>query len=160
MCASATGKKHITDACDIIEEQYGILTRHRGKEQGTKHTRENYNGKKTLTSWYMNFLVKKHTKYLYSFECLTWWKKLRTVWYSWVYDMTNVFVLALHINPFHLMLQSMLFRVMNTSIMGTPCDIAFYWKDGATDAGTGVHDGGTASLAFEGVGNGGKGTLT
>jgi len=38
------------------------------------------------------------------------------------YDRTNVFVL--HIHPFHLMLQSVLFRVMNTSIMGTPCDIS------------------------------------
>jgi len=27
------------------------------------------------------------------------------------------------------MLQSVLFHVMNTSIMGTPCDIVFYWKD-------------------------------
>jgi len=28
------------------------------------------------------------------------------------------------------MLQSVLFRVMNTSSMGTPCDIGLYWKDG------------------------------
>ena len=35
------------------------------------------------------------------------------------YDRTNVFVLALHIYPSHLMLQCVLFRVMNTSIMGT-----------------------------------------
>jgi len=27
------------------------------------------------------------------------------------------------------MLQSVLFYVMNTSIMGTPCGIGFYWKD-------------------------------
>jgi len=28
------------------------------------------------------------------------------------------------------MLQSVLFRVMNTSIMGTPCYIGFYCKNG------------------------------
>jgi len=43
--------------------------------------------------------------------------------------MTNVFIFALHIYPFHLMLQSVLFRVVNTNIVGTPCDIGFYWKD-------------------------------
>jgi len=31
------------------------------------------------------------------------------------------------------MLQSVLFRVMETSIVGTPCDISFYWKDGALE---------------------------
>jgi len=31
------------------------------------------------------------------------------------------------------MLHSTLFRVMNTSIMGTPCDIGFNWKDGALE---------------------------
>jgi len=30
-------RKHITGACDIIEEQAGILSGHRGKEQGMKH---------------------------------------------------------------------------------------------------------------------------
>jgi len=54
--------------------------------------------------------------------------KTENVSHSWVYDRTNVFVFALHIYPFHLM-----FRVMNTSIMGTPCDISFYWKDGALE---------------------------
>jgi len=49
-----------------------------------------------------------------------------TFWHSWVYDRTNVFTFALHIYPFHLMLQSVLFRVMNTSIMGTPWDIGVY----------------------------------
>ena len=44
--------------------------------------------------------------------------------YSCVYDRENVF--ALHIYLFHLMLQGVLFRVMNTSIMGTLCDIGFY----------------------------------
>jgi len=57
-------------------------------------------------------------------------EKLMTFSHSWVYDRTNVFIFALHIYPFHLMLQSVLFRVMNTSIMGAPCDIGFYWKDG------------------------------
>jgi len=42
------------------------------------------------------------------------------------YDRINVFTSALHIYPFHLMLQSVLFRVMNTSIMGTPCVTDFY----------------------------------
>jgi len=28
------------------------------------------------------------------------------------------------------MLQSVLFRVMNSSVMGMPSDIGFYWKDG------------------------------
>jgi len=44
--------------------------------------------------------------------------KLRTFSYSWVYERTNVLVFALHIYPFHSMLQILLFRVMNTSIMG------------------------------------------
>ena len=48
-----------------------------------------------------------------------------SLWYS----MTNVFIFPLHIYLFHLMLQSVLFRVMDTSIVGTPCDIGFYWKD-------------------------------
>jgi len=56
------------------------------------------------------------------------WEKLRTFPYSWVYDGTNVSVFALHIYPFHLMLQSVLFRVAKTSIMGTSCTIGFYWK--------------------------------
>jgi len=38
----------------------------------------------------------------------------------------SVFVFALRIYTFHLMLQSVLFRVMNTSSMGTPCDIGLY----------------------------------
>jgi len=29
------------------------------------------------------------------------------------------------------MLQSVLFRVMDTTILGTPCDIGFYGKDGS-----------------------------
>jgi len=44
--------------------------------------------------------------------------------------MTNVFIFVLHIYPCHLMLQSVLFHVMNTSIVGSPCDIGFCWKDG------------------------------
>jgi len=31
------------------------------------------------------------------------------------------------------MLQNVLFREMNTSILGTPCDIGFYWKDGGLE---------------------------
>jgi len=73
---------------------------------------------------------KKARKVLLQFECLTWWEKLRTFSHSWVYDRTNFFVFALHIYPFHLMLQSVSLRVMNTSITGTPCDIGLYWKDG------------------------------
>jgi len=42
------------------------------------------------------------------------------------YERANVFISPLHIYPFHLMLQSVLFRVMDTSIMGIPCDIGFY----------------------------------
>jgi len=56
--------------------------------------------------------------------------KLRTFSHSWVYDKTNVFIFALHIYPFQLMLQSVLFRVVNTSIMGTPCHIGYCWKYG------------------------------
>ena len=67
------------------------------------------------------------------FKCLTWWEQLRTLSYSWVYDSTNILILALPIYHFHLMLQSVLFRVMETSIVGTPCDISFYWKDGALE---------------------------
>jgi len=47
--------------------------------------------------------------------------------------MTNAFVFALHIYTFRLMLQSVLFRVMNTSIMGIPYDIGFYSKDGTLE---------------------------
>jgi len=46
------------------------------------------------------------------------------------YDRTNVFTSALHIYPLHLMLQSVLFRVMNTSIMRTSWETGFYWTDG------------------------------
>jgi len=63
---------------------------------------------------------------LFEFVCLTWWEQLRPFWHSRVYDRTNVLIFALRIYPFHLMLQSMLFRVMNTSIMGTPWDIVFF----------------------------------
>jgi len=58
-------------------------------------------------------------------------EKLRTFSHSWVYDRTNVFILALPIHSFHLKCQSVLFRMMNTSIMGTPCVISFNWNDGA-----------------------------
>ena len=67
------------------------------------------------------------------FKCLTFWEKLRTFSYCWIYDSKNVFVFALHIYPFHLMLQNVSFRVMKTSIVKTPRDISFYWKDGALE---------------------------
>jgi len=73
------------------------------------------------------FSCKKAREVLSYFNCLTWWEKLITFSYSRVNDSTIVY--ALHIYLFHLMLQSVLFRVMNTSIMGTPRDIRFYWKD-------------------------------
>jgi len=56
--------------------------------------------------------------------------KNRTFSHSWFYDRAKVFIFALHIYTFHLMLQKVLIRVMNTSIVGTPCNIGFYWKDG------------------------------
>ena len=80
----------------------------------------------------MNLLAKKHTKYYYSLSDSHGeknWERFRIPEFM-IEQTFSVFVFALNIYPFHLMLQSVLFRVMNTSIMGTPCDIGLYWKDG------------------------------
>jgi len=89
--------------------------------------RPNYYGKKTLTSRNMKFLEKKNTQSTTIVRVsLTWWEKLRTFSYSWIYDTTNVFVFALLSYPFQFMLHCVLFHVMNMSILGTPCDTGFY----------------------------------
>ena len=66
------------------------------------------------------FDCKNAREILLKFKCdtMTCWEKLRTFSYSWAYDSTNVFVFTSHTYPFHLMLQSVLFRVMKTSIVG------------------------------------------
>jgi len=81
----------------------------------------------------LRFACKKAREVPLKFKCLTLWEKLRTFSYSWIYDSKNVFVFALHIYPFHMMLQSVLFRVMNTSIMAAPYDISLHWKDWALE---------------------------
>jgi len=69
----------------------------------------------------MNMLAKKHAKYGYHWSDSHGEKN----WERFPipeFDRTNVFISPLHTYPFHLMLQSVLFCVINMSIMRTPCD--------------------------------------
>ena len=102
------------------------------KSRAQSIMRANYYGNKTLTNWHMNLLAKKHAKYYYSSSDSPGekkWERFRIPEFM-IGQTFSVFVFALHIYLFHLMLQSVLFRVMNTSIMGAPCDIGLCWKDG------------------------------
>ena len=76
----------------------------------------------------MNLLAKKHEEYNYSLSVQHGGKNWEL--FHIPESIKRFFIFALHINPFHLMLQSVLFRMMNKSIMWTPRDIGFYWKDG------------------------------
>jgi len=112
------------------------MLKFRNHQQGLNHyhwrvLRTNYYGNKTSDKLIHEFACKKRR----CISIIIVWvsnvvRKLRTFSHFWVYDRTNVLIFALHINPFHLMLQSVSFRVMKTSIIGKPCDIGFYWKDG------------------------------